>query len=272
MEGNIEFVDYELSSWKYQEKEYEPSPYAKYISGELLLPENSGIIIKRGFVLPGTKGMGSAYGAKWKPNPNKPNDMAFIGPPNSIQRMYISTSKGGYWIQAKYGDDGWAVAIRHETNHGNGGTHTDPHDHIPAYDPNTHAPLWNESQEINYPDGAPEFKSRERRMIMDISEPIILHYDKEALRFKTISEFKDCMKRGGEVVFDWNGIEYGTFRLPPSMRTETEKYIIAQSGTIETNRATELRCATPDDILEYMVGGDRLRDVITKVSVVERSF
>ena len=45
MEGNIAFVDYELSSWKYQEKEYEPSPYSKYITGELLLPENSGIII-----------------------------------------------------------------------------------------------------------------------------------------------------------------------------------------------------------------------------------
>ena len=205
-------------------------------------------------------------------NPSKPNDMVFIGPPNSIRRMYISTSKGGYWVQAKYGNDGWAVAIRHETNHGNGATHTDPHDHVPTYDAHTHAPLWSESEEINYPNGAPEFKSQERRTTMDNLDPIILHYDEEALRFKTISEFKYCLSHGAEIVFEWNGIEYGVFSFPISQRTEHEKYYIAQSGTAEVNRATEMRGATPDDILEYMVGKDRLRDVITRVTVIDRTL
>ena len=35
MEGDIVFVDYELSSWKYQEKEYEPSPYAKLVNNAI---------------------------------------------------------------------------------------------------------------------------------------------------------------------------------------------------------------------------------------------
>lgn len=98
------------------------------------MPENSAIMIKRGFVLHDTKGMGSAYGAQWKPDPNKPNDMAFIGPPNTIQRIFIPNRKGGYWIQVKYADDGWAVAFRHETTHHPNQQHTDPHDH---YSPDT---------------------------------------------------------------------------------------------------------------------------------------
>ena len=31
-------------------------------------------------------------------------------------------------------------------------------------------------------------------------------------------------------------------------------------------------CASPDEVLEYTVGGDRLRDVITQVAVVERTL
>ena len=35
---------------------------------------------------------------------------------------------------------------------------------------------------------------------------------------------------------------------------------------------TEKVCETADDALEYIVGGDRLRDVITKVNVVSRTI
>lgn len=31
-------------------------------------------------------------------------------------------------------------------------------------------------------------------------------------RFKTISEFKECMVRGGEVEFMWNGLHYSVIR------------------------------------------------------------
>lgn len=277
MEGNIIFVDYELSSWKFQE-EYVPSKSAKYIVEDLPLPENSGIIIKTGYILPYSKGMRSAYGGQWKPNPNKPNDMIFTGPPITVQKTYIPTNNGGYWVWTKYDSDGWAEAFRHETDHGNSGSHTNPHDYSPVnYDPYTHAPDWQNTPEIDYPYGVPEFKSQKERTQMiqwDHVDNVVtnLTYNAEALRFKTIAEFLDVMRRGAEVVFEWKGVEYGTFRLSLHMQTPTEKYVIAQSGTKEVNLATEMLCETPDDILEYMVGEDRLRDVITQVTVVERTF
>ena len=260
MDGNIVFVDYELSSWKYQEKECRPSPYVKYITGELPLPENSGIIIKRGCLISTDKGMGSAYGAQWKPNPNKPNDMALKGAANTVQRIYISTKKGGYWILVKYGEDGWAVVVRHETIHSPGSGHTDPHDHIMEYDPNTHAPMWGTSEVINYPNGAPELKQLKESDTMSNQDFIVLHYDDEAMRFKTISEFKNSLVNGGEIVIEWNDVEYGIFR-------ERNRFFIGH-GTPEENVYYD----SPDELLEYRVGNDRLRDVITQVNVIDRAL
>ena len=268
MEGNVVFVDYELSSWKYQEKEYTPSPYAKYITGELPLPENSGIIIKRGCLIPSDKGMGSAYGAQWKPNPNKPQDMVFVGQPNTIQRIYIPTKGGGYWAVSKIGDDGWAIAIRHETEHSPNENHSNPHDHYPvAYDPHTHAPDWKNTPEINYWDVVPEFKHRKEKNDMinwDHVDKVITGflYNEEAMRFKTISEFKYCLSRGAEIVIEWDSVEYGIFWDHASKR-----YYIGHDSP-ETNVFYD----TPDELLEYRVGNDRLRDVITKVIVIDRTL
>lgn len=266
--GNIVFVDYELSSWKYQEKECRASPYVKYITGELPLPENNGIIIKRGCLISTDKGMGSAYGAQWKPNPNKPNDMAFIGPPNTIQRIFIPNRKDGYWIQVKYGDDGWATAFLHETEHNPNQQHTNPHDHFPmAYDPHTHAPDWDNTPEINYPGAVPEFKTWKEKDNMtnwDHIDGVItnLTYDEEAMRFKTISEFKYCLSHGAEIVIEWNGVEYGIF-----MDYVTKRFYIGYDSP-DTNVFYD----TPDELLEYRVGNDRLRDVITKAIVIDRTL
>jgi len=216
--------------------------------------------------MPTAKGMGSAYGGQWKPNPNKPNDMAFIGQPNTVQRIYIPTSRGGYWIQVKYGDDGWALVIRHETDHGKNNEHTNPHDHYMVYDPHTHRPLWGDSPKNNYPDGAPEFKKKqEGNTMIDWShyDGIItnLVYDEEALRFKTIAEFKDSLINGGEIVIEWNGVEYGIFRD----RRVKERYYIG-CATQESNVYYD----SPDELLEHTVGENRLRDVITKATVIDR--
>ena len=78
MEGNIIFVDYELSSWKYQNHS-KSSKYAKYLTGQLSPVKSRAILIKRGYVFPQQeeKGMGSAYCGEWKPK--KPDDERFIG-------------------------------------------------------------------------------------------------------------------------------------------------------------------------------------------------
>lgn len=78
--------------------------------------------------------------------------------------------------------------------------------------------------------------------------------------FKTISAFKECIIRGGEPVFEWNGIHYGVCFA-------NEGYCIAH-----TDGSCEKMCKTPNDVLEYMVGDDKLRDIITKVHVVSRSI
>ncbi len=212
--------------------------------------------------------MGSCYGGQWQPNPKKPNDMAFIGPPNTIQRLFMPASKGGYWIQVKYGDDGWAVAIRHETEHTPNGQHSNPHDHYPVvYDPYTHAPDWINTPEINYWGIVPEFKAgkgKDNMINWEHIDGVItnLTYDEEALRFKTISEFKDCVKRGAEIVIEWNGVEYGVFWDHASKR----HYIGHDSPD------TNVFYDTPDELLEYRLGNDRLRDVITQVLVIERTL
>lgn len=68
MQGNIVFVDYELSSWRYMNDDpYVPSKYAKYICRAEPWPEDCDIIIKStGYILSDyeIKGMGSAHGGK----------------------------------------------------------------------------------------------------------------------------------------------------------------------------------------------------------------
>lgn len=65
--------------------------------------------------------------------------------------------------------------------------------------------------------------------------------------------------RGGEPVFIWNGIAYGVCFSDIG-------YCIAH-----IDGSCEKICSTPDAVLEYMVGSDRLRDVITQVTVISRS-
>ncbi len=84
----------------------------------------------------------------------------------------------------------------------------------------------------------------------------------EQNRFTTISDFKTCMRRHGEVEFSWNGNLYsithrgnGQISISAAYREETEKL-----------------CNTSDEVLEYMVGSDRLRDVITQVTVLDRTI
>ena len=84
----------------------------------------------------------------------------------------------------------------------------------------------------------------------------------EQNRFTTISDFKTCMRWHGEVEFTWNENLYcitprsnGKISISMACREDTEKL-----------------CDTSDEVLEYMVGSDRLRDVITQVTVLDRTI
>ena len=184
--------------------------------------------------------------------------MILIGPPNTIQRYFLPSKKGGYWVQVKYGNDGWATKIRHETDHYGNGIHTNPHDHIIDYDP-SHAPIFLKPQ-INYPaeaypDGAPEFKF----YCQEVISKMAFQYSEETMRFKTISEFKRSLCDGGEIVIEWHGSSYGIF-------SDGKKFILSRpDGQIEYYESI-------DHILEVHINDYRIRDIITQVIVIDRAL
>lgn len=89
------------------------------------------------------------------------------------------------------------------------------------------------------------------------------HNSLEDNRFKTIRDFKWCMRCGGEVELEWNGFHLGI--VPYGEGGKISIYLWNQPQT-------ERVFNNADDALEYMVGEDRLRDVITKVTVMDRTI
>ena len=68
------------------------------------------------------------------------------------------------------------------------------------------------------------------------------------------------MIRGGEVCFCWKSVEYG-------ISYTATQILIYQWNSPEPAQYFD----TPDDALEFrLVSGERLRDVLTQVEVVER--
>ncbi|MCL2014517.1 MAG: hypothetical protein FWG69_05975 [Oscillospiraceae bacterium] len=226
------------------------------MTGALPIPKYSGIIVKsNGYVISG-KGMGSVYGGKWRPHPDKPEDNRFLGEPGEVKE---TVAKGGYNRSTKIGDDGRAVKERHWTDHNRAHTrHTNPHDHIINWDPNRGNPNFVKPH-INYPDGAPEFKNFKEIILMS---EITGTNSLEANRFKSISEFKWCIRYGGEIEFIWNDKKFNI--------TCDEMCVL---GISEANKPeTEKTCEDADDVLEYVIDGVRLREIITKVEVTDRTI
>lgn len=242
MQGDIVYVDYELSSWKfmgYERKSTYEDLDAFKIGGfstekyDTMAP-----------YLDISKGGGSAYGGEWQPA--KPEDERLIGEPGEIK---INGEK-----ETHIGEDGKADREPHNTSNPNPKYHTNPHDH---------EIIWEErgphlGPAINYPNGAPAFKQYRKGIHMNAT--IIQSNTPEQNRFTSISDFKWCLKRGGEILFTWNSTEYGIFG-------NGTRYCIAKA-----NGQNEKWCDTTDEVLEYMVGDDRLRDVITQVTVIDRTI
>lgn len=264
MEGNIIYVNYELSSWRYfnVDETYKPSKYFEYISGITNKPENCDIIVKSyGYVLADSlKGMGNAHGGDWKPR--KEDDKRFLGEPGEINYTHYEGKKGGYDRATKIGKDGKAIKERHFTDHDKPWAHSNPHDHFINWNNEQGVPI--PSSPINYPDEVPEFKNFEEIKNMNDNTKTthtVIHIDPEDYRFKTISDFKFAMKYRSEVAFEWKGKDYsithpnGIISICESHKPETEKYY-----------------DSPDETLEYVIDGQRLREIITKVTVWDRTI
>ncbi len=91
----------------------------------------------------------------------------------------------------------------------------------------------------------------------------VIYSQKGEQNFESISEFKRSLSWGAEIEFEWKGVHYGVVRYGTD-----NKITIYEANKPETEKI----CETPDEALEYMVGEDRLRDVITQVEVHFRSI
>lgn len=248
MQGDIVYVDYERSSWKYMsyERSFQKENLEAFkIDGAY---RKSCDTIEAYLI---GKGGGSAYGGKWRPTQAK--DSRLSGTPGEIKVAY---SKRGEKTETLIGDDGKAIKEIHYSTHGNGNIHHNPHGHIITYDPMTGFPSWSDPINGIGSDFLKCFIWRKLMpsIIYDTSTP-------EENRFKTISDFKWSMKRGAEIEFVWDDRKYGI------------SHAMGKINIYIWDQPSSTRCfETADDVLEYMVGSDRLRDVITQVTVLDRTI
>ncbi len=92
-------------------------------------------------------------------------------------------------------------------------------------------------------------------------------------RFKTVAEYKDCIARGGEVVFLWEQVEYGVgLADPPDTCKNPGEKAPPQYCVTYADGSHEKWYKTPEDTLDYRVGEDRLGDIITKAIVTYRTL
>ena len=83
----------------------------------------------------------------------------------------------------------------------------------------------------------------------------------EFSQFESISDFKWSMKCGGEAEFEWNGKEY-------SIVSTDEGLSICEANRQET----VLISRDAEKILDYIIDGKKLREIITDVKVNFRAI
>ena len=92
---------------------------------------------------------------------------------------------------------------------------------------------------------------------------MVFEYDPEEMRFKTISEFREFVKGGWLCNIAWQGKAY---HICTMWIKEERKILFAE---IETEK--EWFFDDVDELLDFQFDEFRLRDIITKVEVWERS-
>lgn len=263
MKGNILFVDYDLSSWQHYDDDKIELPYTqmeKFLLGIERPSPCSNIVVKynnnSSLIL---KGSGSVHGGQWQPHPDKPWEKRFFGKPGEIKRTFIPTKKGGYWVLTKIGKNGKADYERQFTDHGNSATHSNPHDNKIGWNNERGNPEW--LGETNYFDGnIPEFKYYKitggYSMSIKYANP---DYNGD---FKTKYEFKDSVMRRAEIVFEWNNEEYEICSL------DGKKWLFCNQKDDSEDAFFE----NIDDVMNHKIGDDKLIDICTKFTVIERTF
>lgn len=89
----------------------------------------------------------------------------------------------------------------------------------------------------------------------------------DAWQFKTLSEFKSSLSRGGDVEFEWKGISYS---VSPFWRNGKMKYSVGPCNGVEKDYTVY---DSVEELLEYKVGGeDYLHDIIKQAEIIDRTL
>lgn len=107
---------------------------------------------------------------------------------------------------------------------------------------------------------------------------MILFNDSESLKFESISDFKWCMKCGGEVEFTWNGKAYSIVHVDDKINIGEGYY--TDSNGVHRNVESHEPCIdfegmyaeTADEILDYVIDGVKLREIVTEIQVDMRTI
>ena len=106
-----------------------------------------------------------------------------------------------------------------------------------------------------------------------MSEPIIVTSDD--MRFESLSDFKWSLEYGGEIVFEWNGNSFGAFKYMKKTPDSPEQFCIGPSDStqkVHPGKYEHYYVDTVDELLDYEIDGDKLRDIVTKISVEWRAI
>ena len=83
----------------------------------------------------------------------------------------------------------------------------------------------------------------------------------EENQFESIDDFKWCMECGGEVEFEWRGKIY-------SITHPEGRIHMSEAFKQETEQVRD----TADELLDCEIDGEKLRDIITKIHVLDRTI
>ena len=153
---------------------------------------------------------------------------------------------------------------RHYTDHSRPKQHTSPHDH--DIDWSKGYPEF--GKPINYPDKIPEFKKAQRKEENNMSGKINYNSLDNSLNFTSISDFIDCMNRGGEVNFCWNGKEYCAFAFVEKSPSEPLKKLLCEVGNNDADQWAD----TSEEMLELYIDENKMKDIITAIKVIARTI
>ncbi len=109
-------------------------------------------------------------------------------------------------------------------------------------------------------------------------------YSNPDYNFKTISEFKWAMGCGTEIQFVWRGKAYCIFAKLTKNDNSPEQMNICEACYEKNGRyynilshteyeiTSEFWADTVDEILDFEIEGEKIRDIITKVEIVDRTI